>query len=64
RTTAQISKVGLELTPADLRSGDLVFFNTLKRKFSHVGIYLGDVQNIHSLAPRVEFWKLFLRIMT
>jgi cell wall-associated NlpC family hydrolase len=32
----------------DLRPGDLVFFNTLKRNFSHVGIYIGDNRFIHS----------------
>ena len=32
----------------DLKPGDLVFFNTLKRTFSHVGIYVGDNRFIHS----------------
>jgi len=32
----------------DLKPGDLVFFNTLKRTFSHVGIYIGDNRFIHS----------------
>jgi len=32
----------------DLVPGDLVFFNTLRRTFSHVGIYIGDGKFIHS----------------
>lgn len=35
----------------DLRPGDLVFFNTLRRTFSHVGIYIGDNKFIHSPKP-------------
>lgn len=32
----------------DLSPGDLVFFNTMRRTFSHVGIYIGDGKFIHS----------------
>jgi cell wall-associated NlpC family hydrolase len=32
----------------ELKPGDLVFFNTLRHTFSHVGIYIGDGKFIHS----------------
>ncbi len=31
-----------------LRPGDLVFFNTRNRSYSHVGIYVGDARFIHA----------------
>ncbi|MDP2366917.1 C40 family peptidase [Rhodoferax sp.] len=38
----------------DLQPGDLVFFNTMRRAFSHVGIYVGDGKFIHSPRPGAE----------
>lgn len=48
RTSAEMSKVGEKIDKSELQPGDLVFYNTLKRQFSHVGIYLGDNKFIHS----------------
>ncbi|NMM12568.1 MAG: C40 family peptidase [Rhodoferax sp.] len=39
---------------ADLQPGDLVFFNTMRRAFSHVGIYVGEGKFIHSPKPGSE----------
>ena len=37
-----------KIDKSELKPGDLVFFNTLRRAFSHVGIYIGDGKFIHS----------------
>ena len=52
RADEQATAAGLvAVKREDLRPGDLVFFNTLKRTFSHVGIYIGDNRFIHSPRP-------------
>lgn len=66
RTSKEISQVGEQVEQHELQPGDLVFYNTLRRGFSHVGIYLGDNKFIHSPAAggkvRIEsmeiaYWK-------
>jgi cell wall-associated NlpC family hydrolase len=50
RTAREMSEVGQQIDTSQLKPGDLVFFNTMRRTFSHVGIYLGDNHFMH--APR------------
>lgn len=50
RTAKEQSQVGNIVDKQELKPGDLVFFNTMRRAFSHVGIYLGDNRFMH--APR------------
>jgi cell wall-associated NlpC family hydrolase len=48
RSAAEISQWGQSIEREELVAGDLVFFNTMGRRNSHVGIYLGDDRFIHS----------------
>lgn len=43
-----ISMFGKKIAIADLQPGDLVFYNTMRHTYSHVGIYLGDNKFVHS----------------
>ena len=45
------SRMGKPVSVAALEAGDLVFYNTERRPFSHVGIYLGDLRFIHAPRP-------------
>ncbi len=60
-TALAISQIGKTVKKGELQPGDLVFFNTLKSAFSHVGIYIGDNKFIHAprtgAAVRVESMK-------
>lgn len=38
----------------DLQPGDLVFFNTMRRAFSHVGVYVGEGKFIHAPKPGAQ----------
>jgi cell wall-associated NlpC family hydrolase len=66
RTSEEISHVGEHVDTQDLQPGDLVFYNTLRRAFSHVGVYLGNNKFVHAPSKggqvRVEsmdvgYWK-------
>lgn len=66
RRAAEIAREGESVKLSELQKGDLVFFNTLGQRFSHVGIYLGDKKFVHSpragAVVRIEsmdiaYWK-------
>ena len=54
RRAEQQAAATQNIDKSDLQPGDLVFFNTMRRAFSHVGIYVGDGKFIHSPKPGAE----------
>ena len=48
RSTEEQRNAGRAVKRKDLQPGDLVFYNTRNRPFSHVGIYLGDSNFVHA----------------
>lgn len=48
RSTGEIWQLGQQIHPEQLQPGDLVFYNTRRNRYSHVGIYLGDDRFVHS----------------
>ncbi len=66
RTADQQAAATQKIDKSELKPGDLVFFNTLRRAFSHVGIYVGDNKFIHAPRPgaqvrvedmRIGYWR-------
>jgi cell wall-associated NlpC family hydrolase len=65
RTAREMSQMGTQVRMEDLKPGDLVFFNTMRAAFSHVGIYLGDNKFVHAPSSggvvrvedmRIRYW--------
>lgn len=54
RTSHEMSKLGDRIDRRELKPGDLVFFNTMRRAFSHVGIYVGEGRFLHAPRPGGE----------
>jgi len=48
---ATIARMTRPIKRKELTPGDLVFFNTMKRRYSHVGVYIGNSRFVHAPAP-------------
>lgn len=66
RRSEDLARIGDPVNRDELATGDLVFFNTLGRRYSHVGIYLGDGRFVHAPARngRVRVERLAERYWT
>ena len=51
-SSADLGQQAKPIDTAALQPGDLVFFNTLGQRHSHVGIYVGDGRFVHASNPR------------
>jgi peptidoglycan endopeptidase LytE len=58
RTAREQAGVGKRIARNDLEVGDLVFFNTRRRAFGHVGIYIGNNEFVHAAAGRARAVKV------
>jgi cell wall-associated NlpC family hydrolase len=47
-SAADIAQRGKAVDTTRLRPGDLLFFNTRNKPYSHVGIYIGDGRFVHA----------------
>lgn len=54
RSAAEQAAQTTKIDKDELQPGDLVFFNTMRRAFSHVGIYVGEGKFIHSPKPGAQ----------
>lgn len=63
RSAKDISEVGQRIRGDELRPGDLVFYSTQGYPYSHVGIYIGNAQFIHSpsTGKRVQIVDMKMR---
>jgi len=52
RRSEDIGRVGRRIARADVRAGDLLFFNTLGRPNTHVAVYVGDGRFVHAPTRR------------
>jgi cell wall-associated NlpC family hydrolase len=51
-SAADLGRMSRPIDRTDLQPGDLVFFNTLGARHSHVGVYVGDGRFVHASNPR------------
>lgn len=54
RSAHEMARLGVPVAAGDLQPGDLVFYNTRGRPYSHVGIYIGDGRFVHAPARRSQ----------